>query len=63
MRSSFPPPLPSGDSGDAEKNLFSTIPAYEVFGSLFDWSFLIAAGVSVFVRWGASRVNGVGDEA
>jgi len=63
MRSSFPPLLPPGDGADAEKNLFSTIPAYEVFGSLFDWSFLIAAGASVFVRWGASRVNGVGDEA
>jgi Kef-type K+ transport system membrane component KefB len=62
MRSSFPPPLPSGDDGNAEKNLFSTIPAYEVFGSLFDWSFLMAAGVSAFVRWGASRVNGSGDE-
>jgi len=62
MRSSFPPPLPSGDDGNAEKNLFSTIPAYEVFGSLFDWSFLIAAGVSAFVRWGASRVNGSGDD-
>jgi len=62
MWSSFPPPLPSGDDGNAEKNLFSTIPAYEVFGSLFDWSFLIAAGLSAVVRWGASRVNGFGDE-
>ena len=25
-------------------NLFSTIPAYEVFGSLFDWTFLVSTG-------------------
>lgn len=41
-------------------NLFSTIPEYEVFGSLFDWSFLISAGASAAVRWGAERVNGAG---
>ncbi|KAF8900147.1 Abscisic acid G-protein coupled receptor-domain-containing protein [Gymnopilus junonius] len=56
MRSSFPPP-----TIDVDENLFSTIPAYEVFGSLFDWSFLLAAGASVFVRWGAERVNGTGN--
>lgn len=39
-------------------NLFTTIPEFEVFGSLFDWSFLIAAGASAFVRWGAERVDG-----
>jgi hypothetical protein len=65
MRSSFPPPPPSPDDigadPDAAKNLFSTIPAYEVFGSLFDWSFLLAAGASLVVRWGAERVNGSGD--
>jgi len=36
-------------------NLFSTIPAYEVFGSLFDWTFLISGGGSFiinYVRWG-----------
>lgn len=66
MRSSFPPPPPSIPVGGSESvadttNLFSTIPAYEVFGSLFDWSFLLAAGASVFVRWGAERVNGTGN--
>ncbi|PPQ85760.1 hypothetical protein CVT25_003078 [Psilocybe cyanescens] len=68
MRSSFPPPPspPSdgsgsgggGADGTTPENLFSTIPQYELFGALFDWSFLVAAGVSVFVRWGAERVNG-----
>ncbi|KAF8170773.1 G protein-coupled receptor 89 [Pholiota molesta] len=66
MRSSFPPPPPSIPVGSSESvadttNLFSTIPAYEVFGSLFDWSFLLAAGASVFVRWGAEKVNGTGN--
>ncbi|KJA24873.1 hypothetical protein HYPSUDRAFT_135640, partial [Hypholoma sublateritium FD-334 SS-4] len=62
MRSSFPPPPPPGaGDGVADTNLFSTIPAYEVFGSLFDWTFLIAAALSVFVRWGAERVNGTGN--
>ncbi|KAJ3516331.1 hypothetical protein NLJ89_g1183 [Agrocybe chaxingu] len=62
MRSSFPPPPEGGGEAEAGANLFSTIPTYEVFGSLFDWSFLAAAGVSVVVRWGAERVNGVGDD-
>ncbi|PPQ71403.1 hypothetical protein CVT26_011118 [Gymnopilus dilepis] len=56
MRSSFPPP-----TSDIDQNLFATIPAYEVFGSLFDWSFLLAAGASIFVRWGHERVNGAGN--
>jgi len=65
MRSSFPPPPPSTGEGtdpasSTNTNLFSTIPAYEVFGSLFDWSFLIAAGASLVIRWGAARVNGFG---
>jgi len=62
MRSSFPPPPPSPEEGadTPTTNLFTTLPAFEVFGSLFDWSFLIAAGASLFVRWGAARVNGPG---
>ncbi|KAH9476839.1 Golgi pH regulator [Psilocybe cubensis] len=66
MRSSFPPPPPppshpSSSTDAAPENLFSTIPQYELFGALFDWSFLVAAGASVFVRWGAERVNGHGE--
>jgi hypothetical protein len=58
LRTLFPPPpiIP----GEAT-NLFSTVPEFEVFGSLFDWSFLIAAGSSAFFRWAADRVNGTGD--
>ncbi|TFK36129.1 hypothetical protein BDQ12DRAFT_756357 [Crucibulum laeve] len=64
LRSSFPPSSPSPtapidvDADEGSTNLFTTIPEYQVFGSLFDWSFLIAASVSAFVRWGAERVNG-----
>ncbi|PFH50378.1 hypothetical protein AMATHDRAFT_61214 [Amanita thiersii Skay4041] len=63
MRASFPPPpkLPDGNDNTEAINLFSTIPAYEVFGSLFDWSFLLAAGVSAFVRWGAQKMNEAGE--
>ena len=43
-------------------NLFSTIPAFEVFGSLFDWSFLVAAAGTVVGRWSFERVDGVGDD-
>lgn len=52
-----PPPAPEPDA----TNLFSTIPEFEVFGSLFDWSFLLAAGGTAFWRWGKERVDGVGD--
>jgi len=54
-----PPPDAAADTA----NLFSTIPAYEVFGSLFDCSFLLAAGSCAFVRWFGERVNGLGLEA
>ncbi|KIL64585.1 hypothetical protein M378DRAFT_186676 [Amanita muscaria Koide BX008] len=57
MRSSFPPPPKSPNDNAEVVNLFSTIPPYEVFGSLFDWSFLIAAISSTVVRWGAQKVN------
>ncbi|KNZ76649.1 Golgi pH regulator, partial [Termitomyces sp. J132] len=53
LRNSFPP------ASDAEVNLFSTIPQFEVFGAVFDWSVLIAAGASAFVRWGSEKVSGL----
>lgn len=61
LRTSFPPPPIPPESVDEEdniKNLFSTIPQFEVFGSLFNWSLLIAAGASGFARWAADKVNG-----
>lgn len=55
LRSAFPPP-PDADADTS--NLFSTIPAYEVFGALFDWSFLGAACGTALLRWMGDRVNG-----
>ncbi|KAJ6554381.1 Abscisic acid G-protein coupled receptor-domain-containing protein [Mycena capillaripes] len=39
-------------------NLFSTIPEFQVFGSLFDRAFLASATGSLVVRWAANKVNG-----
>jgi hypothetical protein len=41
-------------------SLFSTVPEYELFGSLFDWSFLGAAGLSAFGRWAGERMYEIG---
>ncbi|TEB33962.1 G protein-coupled receptor 89 [Coprinellus micaceus] len=61
MRSSFPPPPSTPDQQDAVVNLFSTVPEYEVFGSLFDWTFLLASAASAFVFWFAKKVTGSDD--
>ncbi|KAJ7704069.1 hypothetical protein B0H17DRAFT_1040548 [Mycena rosella] len=39
------------------ENLFATIPEFTVFGALFDWVFVLAAGGSLVVRWAAERVK------
>lgn len=62
LRTSFPPP-PSRPDTEADigvVNLFSTLPEYQVFGSLFDGSFLLTAAVSAVVRWFSHRINSVG---
>jgi hypothetical protein len=61
LRTSFPPLPIRSDTDPAEVNLFSTIPEYQLFGSLFDISFLVAAGLSAFGRWASERVNGLQD--
>ncbi|KAJ7613720.1 G protein-coupled receptor 89 [Mycena polygramma] len=67
LRASFPPPpqpsfSPSSYSSSIGEptpvNLFSTIPDFQVFGSLFDWAFLLSASGSLVVRWAANKVNG-----
>ncbi|KAF9559011.1 hypothetical protein CPC08DRAFT_709138 [Agrocybe pediades] len=69
LRSSFPPPptqtlspLSSSTNTDlATTNLFSTIPVSSAFFSaLFDWSYVAAGVLSLVVRWGRERVDGVG---
>ncbi|KAF9262093.1 hypothetical protein L218DRAFT_868670 [Marasmius fiardii PR-910] len=60
LRSSFPPPTPPPAS-KVTRNLFSTIPEFQVFGKLFDGTFLLAAGFSGFYRWFKERINGSSD--
>ncbi|KAG7087788.1 hypothetical protein E1B28_013729 [Marasmius oreades] len=76
LRSSFPPPTPPpartpgeipdpGEEAVAEavtRNLFSMIPEFQVFGKLFDGSFLVAAGISGFYRWFKERISGSSDD-
>ncbi|EPS96199.1 hypothetical protein FOMPIDRAFT_161929 [Fomitopsis schrenkii] len=58
LRTSFPPPPPRPDAKLA--NLFSTLPEYQLFGSLFDGSFLLAAGAGAVVRWFGDRMRNAG---
>ncbi|KAI0772351.1 Abscisic acid G-protein coupled receptor-domain-containing protein [Trametes elegans] len=60
LRTSFPPPPTHPDvEPDADTvNLFSTLPEYQFFGSLFDGAFLLAAVVRAGVRWLGDRVTG-----
>ncbi|KDQ23952.1 hypothetical protein PLEOSDRAFT_1114178 [Pleurotus ostreatus PC15] len=57
LRSTFPPPPTDSKTSEEAQNLFSLIPKYEVFGSLFDWSFVVAAGATLVVRWGAEKMG------
>ncbi|KAI0791074.1 Abscisic acid G-protein coupled receptor-domain-containing protein [Abortiporus biennis] len=63
LRNSFPPPpiRPDITPDNGTVNLFSTLPEFQVFGSLFDGAFLLAAGVSLVVFWFDERINGLGD--
>lgn len=75
LRNLFPPlpvnsgprldidPAETGQSGSYrtdDYNVFMTVPAFGVFGSLFDWSFLAAAAGSVVVRWGMEKFSSGG---
>ncbi|KAJ7590676.1 G protein-coupled receptor 89 [Mycena floridula] len=63
LRNTFPPPeiIPESPDLATTANLFSTIPEFEVFGSLFNWTFLLAAAATVFIRWAAEKVDGSKD--
>jgi hypothetical protein len=37
--------------------LFATLPAYETFGSVFDWSFLLGAGLAGAVERVCEQAN------
>ncbi|OJT11296.1 Golgi pH regulator [Trametes pubescens] len=60
LRTAFPPPPahPDLDPDVGIVNLFSTLPEWQFFGSLFDGAFLLAAAVSAAVRWLGDRVTG-----
>lgn len=62
LRTSFPPPFarPDTEPDVGVVNLFSTLPEYQVFGSVFDGSFLLTAAASAVVRWFNARINSVG---
>jgi hypothetical protein len=55
LRTMFPPPVT--DSLGDNQNLFSTIPTYEVFGSLFDWAFLLSSAGTGLAKWGVSKFS------
>ncbi|KAF8824063.1 hypothetical protein HHX47_DHR9000511 [Lentinula edodes] len=68
LRASFPPPAVSSSSitelafesdiaTEQSTNLFTTIPPFEVFGSLFDGAFLLAATLSILVRWMGNKIG------
>ncbi|KDQ55997.1 hypothetical protein JAAARDRAFT_36792 [Jaapia argillacea MUCL 33604] len=62
LRTSFPPPATNPDMDDTTAvttNLFATLPEYQVFGSLFDGSFLLSAGCTTLVLWFDERINRV----
>jgi len=53
IRTSFPPMELSPES-----NLFATLPAYQMFGALFDGSFLAAACLTAVSLWARARLGG-----
>ncbi|TFY75717.1 hypothetical protein EWM64_g8295 [Hericium alpestre] len=60
LRTSFPPPLASDDSpADPQEvvNLFTTLPEYQFFGPVFDWSFLLAGGGAALVEWARDKMT------
>ncbi|KAH9924238.1 Abscisic acid G-protein coupled receptor-domain-containing protein [Amylocystis lapponica] len=63
LRTSFPPPplRPDTDPEVGTVNLFATLPEYQLFGALFDGSFLLAAGMSAAGRWFGDRISNTGE--
>jgi hypothetical protein len=55
LRTSFPPPPPV--VGSEDYNLFSTLPEFQLTGSLFDWSYVLSALVGAAVWWVDERIN------
>lgn len=52
LRNSFPPASENeGGSEGSVAVLFSSLPSYEVFNSLFDWAFVLSATSTAGGRW------------
>ncbi|EIM84211.1 uncharacterized protein STEHIDRAFT_112650 [Stereum hirsutum FP-91666 SS1] len=71
LRTSFPPPavpairIPTGEVDPSQgeiTNLFSTLPAYEIFGPVFDWSFLLSVVLAAGGEWVRERFMGGGGD-
>ncbi|CAE6529174.1 unnamed protein product, partial [Rhizoctonia solani] len=58
LRTSFPPSHAEGGANGAP-SLFSTLPTFEVFGWIFDATFLISACVTMAWRWLEGRLQGI----
>ncbi|CAE6446998.1 unnamed protein product [Rhizoctonia solani] len=55
LRTSFPPQ--AGGNGASTLSLFSTLPTFEVFGWIFDATFLISACITMVWRWLEGRLQ------
>ncbi|KAH9931624.1 Abscisic acid G-protein coupled receptor-domain-containing protein [Epithele typhae] len=56
LRTSFPPPPARPDTSATSETLFATLPEYQFFGTLFDGTFLLSAGVAAAARWFGDKV-------
>ena len=45
------------DDTEETVNLFATLPAYEFFGPVFDWSFLLAAAGAGVGEWARGKMR------
>ncbi|KAF8608098.1 hypothetical protein BDV93DRAFT_241420 [Ceratobasidium sp. AG-I] len=60
LRTSFPASaLPNEDNTSSAPSLFSTLPAFEVFGWIFDATFLISAFITIAWKWIDGRLHGL----
>ncbi|KAG8993196.1 hypothetical protein FRB94_010952 [Tulasnella sp. JGI-2019a] len=60
LRNSFPLTLDQGEgngNGEGVAVLFASLPSYEVFNALFDWAFLVSAGMTAIGRWIGKRTG------
>ncbi|EUC57448.1 G protein coupled receptor [Rhizoctonia solani AG-3 Rhs1AP] len=57
LRTSFPPSYAEGDGSSTTSSLFSTLPTFEVFGWIFDATFLLSACITMVGRWLEGRLQ------